>query len=178
MENTVILEGSLPVRPIIWKYIGKTRHDQPLSGEITAMTESDAIDIVQRMGVMSPRIIANSEGLPLSVDLDAIREELKQSESPSLSPNKQEREALSIPGQIGKMAATVEASPRTSLRKRRESIFFGDFDTVRKQSERAFADLYGRTKHAVMQADCHGKVQILLVVEHDEWEEKNEDIQG
>jgi hypothetical protein len=174
MENTVVLEGSLPVKPIIWKYVGKTRLDQPLSGEITARTEDEAIELIKRMGVISPKITANSVGLPISVNFEPNREALIRSDSPLLSPNDQETELLSIPGQIGKMASTVESSQKTSPRRRRESIFFGEFDSVRSQSERAFAELYGRTKQAVMQSDCHGKVQILLVVEHDEWEEKHE----
>ena len=166
----------MPVKKIIWKYIGKSRTSQPLSGEITAQTEADAMEIVRKMGVISPKIVANSDGLPLSINFEPPVEN-RQGELKTFSTNQEDKDTLSIPRKIGEMASMVE-NPRTITRFRRESVFFGEFDTIRRQSERAFAELRGTTRQAIMQADCHGKVQILLVVEHDEWEEKHEDIEG
>lgn len=176
MENTVIPEGSLPVKPIIWKYVGKTRNDQPLTGEITAQNEADAMEIVRRMGVISPKIIANSEGLPVSISQTStiIPMTMVQESVPALAPSEQEEQTLSIPKQIGKMASAVENTIKPATKRRRESIFFGDFETVKRKSERAFSELFGRTKQVVMQADGHGKIQVLMVIEHDEWEDSDE----
>lgn len=169
----------MPVRPIIWKYVGKTRNDQLLTGEITAQNESDAMEIVRRMGVISPKIIANSEGLPVSVSLShsVLPDSMTREPIPALSPSEQEQKTLSIPRQIGKMASATENTAKNVPQRRRESIFFGDFDSVKRQAERVLAELFGRTKQVVMQADGHGKIQILLVIEHDEWEAEHENEQ-
>lgn len=171
MEDTVEekLEGSQPVGPIIWTYSGKTRGGQTLSGKISAPTEEDALSVVANMGIQSAKIIENNEGKPLKVSRQEPLPEELVVEAPKDDFIKQtghQDKAMEISPQIGRMVSATENRTSTS---RRESVFFGDYEVVRAQSEEIFSSLRGRTKHVAMQSDCHGKVQILLVVEHDQW---------
>lgn len=149
---------------IIWKYTGLANGSR-LNGKIKAENKEEALSIVSRMGIKDVAVWREGDSpeqalaVTPMISESASQEEIVSPRSlPNLDPDVQSStEALIKNDKVF----------RSVLTKRRETLIFGEFGDVRKQSEELLGQMNGRVKKVKIQANNRGNLSIFIVIEHD-----------
>lgn len=177
-----------------WRYEGVLLSGENHKGTVQADTEQQARESLRKQGFKNINLFVpngqapatRQEPIPIQKVADKPKPEPKQPEpahpepihaplppksmsplfpsTPQTAPEPSIREIAAVEmmkggfGDIVKMAAKM---------RRREVVLVGQPDAVRKEAEPLLATRGGKVTHATMCPDAMGRIQVMLVIDHD-----------
>ena len=173
-----------------WKYEGITMNGEKLKGNLQVTTEQQALDRLKNMGFKSISSLVPEGIVPGMVEKKPLAEAQAAKQEPP-APPKPAPDTSSpsilfpsnpqpVPAPSQKEMAAVEimrsgfdnvVKVATARLNRREGIFVGTPENVKKEVEVLLKTRNGKVKHApAMSPDAMGRALLVLVVEYDEFE--------